>query len=80
MLEKINKELKHSSFRLHFSYDYLYVFDGIDVIAALTGVLPEVVSSTGPDIYLNFLSDDSEARPGFKIRFDAGMIRLIFMI
>ena len=63
---------------MKYSYDYLYVYDGpslLDVqIASLTGILPEDIISSGPDIFLNFLSDDTETMDGFKIQYDAGKI------
>ena len=64
-----------------FSYDFLYVYDGTDVfateIARLTGnSIPADVTSTGRDVFLNFVSDESKNRNGFKLRFDAGKAKL----
>ena len=54
----------------------MYVYDGDSMfegeIARLTGILPDEVMSTGRDIFINFLSDDSEATSGFQIQFNAG--------
>ena len=67
-------------FCLHFSYDFLNVYDGPSVldieIASLSGILPDTVTSTGPDMFLNFLTDSSVTAPGFKIRYDAGKLLL----
>ena len=68
-------------FCLHFSYDFLYVYDGPslfdNLMESLTGeLLPEYqVTSTGPDLFLNLVSDDTETTPGFKVRFDASKIQ-----
>ena len=43
-------------------------------IASLTGILPGGVTSTGPDIFLNLVSDYSETKPGFRIEYDSGKI------
>ena len=64
-----------------FSWDHLYVYDGTDVfateIAKLTGnSIPADVTSTGRDVFLNFVSDESKNRNGFKLRFDAGKAKL----
>ena len=71
-------------FCLHFSYDFLKVYDGpsmFDIeIESLTGLHAETVTSTGPDLFLNFVSDSSETTVGFSCRYDAGKIRLHFMI
>lgn len=67
---------------LYFSYDFVYVYDGdnrfADEIARLTGSpdekdgFPFTVMSTGRDIFIYFLSDDTETTSGFKIQFEAG--------
>ena len=43
-------------------------------IAAFTGssTLPDYVVSTGPDMFITFLSDETETRSGFKIWYSAG--------
>ena len=68
----------------HFRYEFLHVYDGDSLfapeLAKLTGnssslqvqLLLGDVRSTGRDIFINFLSDDTETRPGFIIQFDAG--------
>lgn len=53
------------------------VYDGDSLsateIASLTGNgLPEVLFSTGSDIFIKFVSDINQARSGFKIRYDVG--------
>ena len=52
------------------------VYDGDDMnapmIARLTGILPSAVMSTGRDIFINFLSDISLTKLGFRIEFNAG--------
>ena len=67
-----------------FSYDFLNIYDGNDIfateIASLSGILAEVVMSSGPNIFLNFLSDDTETSSGFKIQYWAGKIRFNFII
>ena len=54
----------------------MYVYDGDNVfapeIAVLTGILPDDVSSTGRDIYISFISDDTVTTSGFIIHFDSG--------
>lgn len=52
----------------------MYVYDGDSTsapeIASLTGTLPDELMSTGRDIFINFISDDSETTLGFRIQFD----------
>ena len=59
-----------------FRYDFVYVYDGgslFDIeLALLTGIFPDDVISTGTELYINFISDESETAPGFLIQFDAG--------
>ena len=60
-------------------YDFLYVYDGADEfgtqLAQLDGdSIPNPIQSTGRDMFLNFLSDDSETRAGFQIQFEAGKL------
>ena len=65
-----------------FRYDFLNIYDGDDIsgttspkIGSFTGGLPTSATkpqSTGRDMYLNFLSDDSQTYEGFKLQFDAG--------
>ena len=43
-------------------------------LASLTGILPEEITSTGPDIFLNFVSDSTETTPGFRIEYASGKI------
>ena len=45
-----------------------------NIIASLTGILPVPVTSTGPDIFLYFVSDDTETNPGFRVEYDSGNI------
>ena len=65
-----------------FRYDFLSIFDGkyengdLKEIANLTGVFPPNVTSSGPNISIQFISDDSEVWPGFKIHFEASMSKL----
>ena len=66
-----------------FSYDFLSVFDGkyengeLKEIASLTGESPPNVTSSGPNISIQFISDDSQVRPGFKIHFEASMSKVL---
>ena len=57
-----------------FRYDFLRVYDGDSVFATeigvLTGLQLDPVMSSGPDIYLNFLSDQSEQTAGFRIQYE----------
>ena len=60
-------------------YDFLYVYDGANEfgtqLAQLDGdSIPNPIESTGRDMFLNFLSDDSETRAGFQIQFEAGKL------
>ena len=63
-----------------FRWDFLNVYDGdyMDGIfsaqlGSLTGSnLPDNITSTGKDIYLNLISDETQNGMGFKIQFDAG--------
>ena len=63
-----------------FSYDFLYLYDGnspsATEIASLTGMVPDDIISSGPNIFLNFLSDDTETSFGFRIKHARGKIRL----
>ena len=63
---------------LQFSYDFVNVYDGSSMlntqIASLTGILPVPVTSTGPDIFLYFVSDDTVTNPGFRVEYDSGKI------
>ena len=58
-----------------FRYDFVYVYDGSDafgtLVGTLTGVLPTGLTSTGTDMFITFISDDSETTPGFRIEFAA---------
>ena len=58
-------------------YDFLNVFDGSSSqdtkLASLTGVLPPNITSSGSEILIQFVSDDTEVYAGFKIQFNAGM-------
>ena len=53
------------------------VYDGDSnsayMLGSLTGdVLPSDMVSTGPDIFINFVSDDEVAKIGFRIQYGAG--------
>ena len=67
---------------LNLSYDFLRVYDGSSVfdseIGALTGIQTSEIISSGSDIFLNFLSDDSENKAGFRIQYEPG-IKLLFL-
>ena len=56
----------------------MYIYDGNSTlateIARLTGIIPDDVISNGSDIYISFISDLTETRSGFKIKFDAIVI------
>ena len=56
-------------------YDGSTIFD--TMLATLTGdVLPADVTSTGTFVLINFASDGSETRAGFRIHYDSGKVRL----
>ena len=59
-----------------FRYDFVIIYDGGSLfdseLARLTGIFPDDVISTGTELYINFISDESETTLGFKIQFDAG--------
>ena len=52
----------------------VYDGDGLNAtkIGRLTGIFPDNVVSTGPDIYLSFVSDENLSKSWFKIQYDAG--------
>ena len=62
-------------FYIYFRYDFVYVYDGgnsfVTEIAVLTGTFTEDVTSTGTELFINFLSDDTVTAAGFRIQFDA---------
>ena len=60
-----------------YSYDFLKVWDGLSPgetrISDLTGsTIPSPVASYGNTMFLNFLSDDSERKAGFKLQYYVG--------
>ena len=60
-----------------YSYDFLKVWDGLSPgetkISELTGsTIPSPVASYGNTMFLNFLSDDSERKAGFKLQYYVG--------
>ena len=61
---------------IEFRYDFLYIYDGENEFATLigqfTGLSSNTVQSTGRHLFINFQSDESEARTGFNLRFDTG--------
>lgn len=65
-------ELTFNFFDLEENYDYLYIYDGANTSAplmyTLTGTTPpSVITSTGKDITLKFVSDSSVDHPGWEI-------------
>ena len=62
-------------FYIYFRYDFVYIYDGGSSfgigIALLTGILPETITSTGTELFINFVSDMTAAKAGFRIQFDA---------
>ena len=62
-------------FYVCFRYDFVFLYDGGSSfgigIALLTGILPEAVTSTGTEIFINFISDYMVPEAGFRIQFDA---------
>ena len=57
----------------------MYVYDGNSAFAPqignLTGIPPynpENIVSTGPHIYISFITDETETASGFIIMYDAG--------
>ena len=64
---------------LNFRYDFVRIYDGENEfateLAALTGILPSPVESTGNTVFINFQSDygnDDDLSTGFKIEYEAG--------
>ena len=59
-----------------FRYDFVIIYDGGSVfdiqLAILTGILPGAVTSTGTELFINFVTDGSVTTAGFRIQFDAG--------
>ena len=59
-----------------FRYDFLRIYDGDSLfnpeLASLTGTSANDVTSTGTELYINFISDGSVTTTGFQIQFDAG--------
>ena len=57
------------------SYDFVYVYDGSDgfglLLDTLTGTFPAAVTSTGTDMFIQFVTDGSEQTAGFRIEFSA---------
>ena len=66
-----------------FRYDFLSIFDGkyengeLKEIANLTGLFPPNVTSSGPNMSIQFISDNSEVKSGFKIHFEASMSKVL---
>ena len=62
-------------FYICFRYDFVYVYDGGSSfaieIAQMTGIFAEVATSTGTELFIHFLSDDTVTEAGFRIQFDA---------
>ena len=63
----------------------MIVYDGVDAFAPeiqqLTGnVLPSDIVSTGSDIFINLLSDDTEVKTGFNIQYEAGKNCVIIIL
>ena len=58
-----------------FRYDFVIIYDGGSVfdiqLAILTGILPGAVTSTGTELFINFVSDVTVTEAGFRIQFDA---------
>ena len=66
-----------------YSYDFLKVWDGLSPgetkISELTGsTIPSPVASYGNTMFLNFLSDDSERKAGFKLQYYSGRNNFTF--
>ena len=61
---------------LTYRYDFVRIHDGANEfateLAALTGILPSPVESTGNTVFINFLSDFDTGDTGFKIEYEAG--------
>ena len=59
-----------------FRYDFLYIYDGGNEFATLTGQFTELSSnsfqSTGEHLLIIFQSDESETRTGFNLTFNTG--------
>ena len=56
----------------------MYVYDGEDVfgdvLSTITGTssAPLSISSTGPDIFINFVADDDTDQSGFELQYSTG--------
>ena len=51
--------------KILYRYDFLKIYEswsGYSEIASLTGVLPPNVTSTGPTVFLKFVSDETEVK------------------
>ena len=83
LLNVIKEKILGNMLFILFRYDFLSIFDGkyengeLKEIAKLTGVFPPNVTSSGPNISIQFISDDSQVRPGFKIKFEASMSKVL---
>ena len=66
-----------------FRYDFLNIFDGeyeygeSKEVAELTGLSPPNITSSGPVISIQFISDKTGVKPGFKIDFQASMSKYL---
>jgi len=63
--------LVFSSFDTEYNKDFLYVYDGNDASAPLLGIfcgsrIPPMVQSTGPEMFLRFVTNESNTRPGWS--------------
>ena len=66
--------LAFEEFELEAGVDFLRVFDGVDGSAPLLGEfsgkqLPALLTSSGPDLYLHFTSNDNGQAVGFRAAF-----------
>ena len=62
--------------KILYRYDFLKIYEPSrrnSEIASLTGVLPPNITSTGPELSLQFISDQTEVKAGFLIKFEAGI-------
>ena len=58
----------------------MHIYDNSLSIMVNSEVIADGVVSTGPEIYISFLSDDTETASGFKIKYDAGKKGFLFYL
>ena len=75
--------LQYIMLYLYLSYDLLYVYDGYDRLATEIDVVtgstkPNDLVSTGPALFMSFVTDTSLPQSGFKIKYQTGKYKFYF--